>query len=251
MRIQYCSDLHLEFERNNRYMSANLLEVSGEILILAGDIVPLHDEHLNSPFFRFVAENYQQVYWVPGNHEYYHHDIASYGSSMNMEIHPRIRIVNNVVMEYGGVQLIFSTMWSKISPPNERLVEQGMADFDCISFKNRKLRASDFNRLHDESVLFLNKAVREQTGPFVVVTHHLPSPICSSSIHKISPINEAFCADQTELVESSNASFWIYGHSHHNNHPIQLGNTLLLTNQLGYIDLNEHGAFRRDAYFSI
>ena len=251
MRIQYCSDLHLEFESNNRFVSSNLLHVCGEILILAGDIVPLHDEHMNSPFFRFIAENYQQVYWVPGNHEYYYHDIAGYGSSINIDIHPRIRIVNNVAIEYAGVQLIFSTMWSKISPPNERLIEQGMADFDCINYKNRKLRASDFNRLHDESVDFLTRAIHGRKHPFIVVTHHLPSPMCSSRIHKISPINEAFCANQTELVESSNASFWIYGHSHHNTPPVQIGNTILLTNQLGYVDLNEHGTFRRDAYLSV
>ncbi len=251
MRVQYCSDLHLELDRNYRHVSSSLLEVSGEILIMAGDIVPLHDEHMNGPFFRFIAENYQQVYWLPGNHEYYYHDIASYGHTFNIQIHPRINLVNNVVLEHGGVQFIFSTLWSKISLPNERLIEQGMADFNCINYKNRKLRASDFNRLHNESIRFLGQAVQEQERPFVVVTHHLPSPICSSAIHKISPINEAFCVDLTNFVRGCNASFWIYGHSHRNNNTIQIGNTMLLTNQLGYIDLKEHGTFRRDAYFSV
>ncbi|MBK6947378.1 MAG: metallophosphoesterase [Haliscomenobacter sp.] len=251
MRIQYCSDLHLEFERNNHYVSSNPLQVCGEILILAGDIVPLHDEHMNSPFFRFIAENYAQVYWVPGNHEYYYHDIAGYGSSMHQQIHPKISIVNNVVIEYGGVPFIFSTMWSKISPGNERLIEQQMADFDCITYKNKKLRAPDFNRLHEESVRFLNTAIHGQKRPFVVVTHHLPSPVCNSRIHQISPINEAFCVDLSDLIRESNASFWIYGHSHYNAKPVQIGNTFLLTNQLGYVHLNEHGAFRRNAYLSV
>lgn len=251
MRIQYCSDLHLEFERNNRYVSSNLPKVCGEILILAGDIVPLHDEHMNSMFFNFIVQNYEHVFWVPGNHEYYYHDIAGYGSSMHNRIHPKISIVNNVVIEHGGVPIIFSTMWSKISPPNERLIEQGMADFGCITYKSKKFRASDFNRLHEESVDFLNTAIHSLKRPFVVVTHHLPSPMCSSRIHKISPINEAFCVDLTDFVRESNASFWIYGHSHHNNPPFQIGNTILLTNQLGYVDLNEHGSFRRDAYLSV
>jgi predicted phosphohydrolase len=251
MRIQYCSDLHLEFERNNRYVTSNPLMVRGEILILAGDIVPLHDENLNSPFFSFIIENYEHVFWVPGNHEYYYHDLAGYSSPMHNRIHPKISIVNNVMIEYRGVPLIFSTMWSKISPGNERLIEQGMADFDCITYKNKKFRASDFNRLHKESMQFLNKEIHRQKHPFVVVTHHLPSPMCSSRIHKISPINEAYCADLTDFVYESNASFWIYGHSHHNTPPVQIGNTLLLTNQLGYVDLNEHGSFRRDAYLSV
>ena len=75
MRIQYCSDLHLEFETNNRYLINNPLAVNGDILILAGDIIPLHDEYFNNPFFSFIADNYKQVYWVPGNHEFYHKDI--------------------------------------------------------------------------------------------------------------------------------------------------------------------------------
>ena len=56
MRIQYCSDLHLELEQNSNYFESTPLEVSGDILILAGDIVPLHDTYLNNPFFRFISE---------------------------------------------------------------------------------------------------------------------------------------------------------------------------------------------------
>ena len=38
MRIQYASDLHLEFADNWRFLRENPLLVTGEILILAGDI---------------------------------------------------------------------------------------------------------------------------------------------------------------------------------------------------------------------
>ena len=43
MKIQYCSDLHLEFPRNKLFMKQNPLKVEGDILILAGDILLFKD----------------------------------------------------------------------------------------------------------------------------------------------------------------------------------------------------------------
>lgn len=43
MKIQYMSDLHLEFADNSRYFKHNELPVTGEILVLAGDVFYLKD----------------------------------------------------------------------------------------------------------------------------------------------------------------------------------------------------------------
>ena len=75
MRIQYCSDLHLEFDGNLPYLNQNPWVDGGEILILSGDIVPLHEKDLNHPFFDKISQLYEIVFWLPGNHEYYHKDM--------------------------------------------------------------------------------------------------------------------------------------------------------------------------------
>ena len=79
MKIQYASDLHLEFAENWRYLRDNPLQISGDILILAGDIGYIGDQNYqNHPFWDWVSENYQQVLVVPGNHEFYkYYDLSS------------------------------------------------------------------------------------------------------------------------------------------------------------------------------
>lgn len=251
MRIQYCSDLHLEFEQNCKYIFNNPLSVNGDILILAGDIIPLHDEYFNNSFFNFISENYKKVFWIPGNHEFYYKDLNEFNKSFNIKIKNNINIVNNIALQFENIQFVFSTLWSKISSINEKNIEQSVSDFDCISKNNRKLKATDFNLLHKECLNFIQQALNNKRCKTVVVTHHLPSQLCNSSRHNISPINEAFCVDLTDYVEKSETNFWLYGHSHFNQKPLYIGNTIMLTNQLGYVHNNEYKSFRHNAYFSV
>ena len=43
MKIQYMSDLHLEFNENLHYIKANPFHQKGDILVLAGDTFYLRD----------------------------------------------------------------------------------------------------------------------------------------------------------------------------------------------------------------
>ena len=72
MRIQYASDLHIEFKANTLYLQENPLSVVGDILVLAGDIMLFGKNSLAQHlFFDWCADNFQETYIIPGNHEYY------------------------------------------------------------------------------------------------------------------------------------------------------------------------------------
>lgn len=56
MRIQYASDLHLEFRENSSFLKHNPLAVAGEVLVLAGDIGYIGDENYSRhPFWDWAS----------------------------------------------------------------------------------------------------------------------------------------------------------------------------------------------------
>jgi len=62
MKIQYASDLHLEFPENSNYLIDNPLKVTGDILILEGDIHVFNSAtFLVDPFWDWASKNYKKV----------------------------------------------------------------------------------------------------------------------------------------------------------------------------------------------
>ena len=61
MKIQYASDLHLEFSDNSSYLKRNPLTPVGDILILAGDVGYLNDDNYSKhPFWDWASDNYRR-----------------------------------------------------------------------------------------------------------------------------------------------------------------------------------------------
>ena len=82
--------------------------------------------------------------------------------------------------------------------------------------------------------------------PTVVVTHHVPTLMNYPSAYRNSPLNEAFAVELFDLIHDWGPDTWIYGHHHVNIPVFKIGQTKMLTNQLGYVHWHEHGSFRRD-----
>ena len=65
MKIQYASDLHLEFGENSKRLKENPLIPSADILILAGDIDLGDDNYKTHPFWDRGSETYREVIVIP------------------------------------------------------------------------------------------------------------------------------------------------------------------------------------------
>ncbi len=244
MTIQYASDLHLEFKQNKEFLKINPLQPKGDVLLLAGDIVPFAVMDQHNDFFNYISDHFKTTYWIPGNHEYYYFDLVEKCGVFNENIRSNIHLVNNVVINEGGIDLIFSTMWSKINPANQWQIENGMSDFQVIKYNKLRFSSQQYNLLHEENLQFIISALQQNTtDKKIVVTHHAPTFMHYPEIYKGSTLNDAFAVELTELINTTQPNYWIYGHHHYNTPDFNIGNTQLLTNQLGYVKQNEHLLF--------
>ncbi len=252
MRIQYCSDLHLEFPENVKFLSANPLERVGEVLILAGDIVPFCEMHKHKEFFNQLSRDYETVYWVPGNHEYYHDDVSMRSGSFVEKIRENVWLVNNVAIDLGDVTFLFSTLWSHISAENAWLIQRGLTDFRVIACNDKRFVPDHFNMLHQASVRFLESTLKDHADrQKVVVSHHVPTFMNYPRQYSGDPLNEAFADELSDLITATEANAWIFGHHHTNIPEFQIGKTRMLTNQLGYVKYGEHDRFRNNAVLEL
>lgn len=254
MKIQYASDLHLEFHENSQWLKENPLIPVGDVLVLAGDIGYLGDENYSRhPFWDWCTENLEQTVVVPGNHELYKSfDINELHEGWSLNIRPNVKAYyNKVIVLSDEIELIVSTLWAHIHPYDEYLIERGVTDFHRIRNGKFRLSAQRFNAEHERCREFIARSVAASKALHIIVaTHHVPSFELMADEFKGSPINGAFTSELGELIANSRIDYWIYGHSHRNINKT-IGNTQCVCNQLGYTFHGEQGTFKRDAIIEL
>lgn len=245
-KIQYASDLHLEFADNWNYLKAHPLVPIGDILVLAGDSCYFGDErYVAHPFWDWAADHFEQVIVCPGNHEFYNYfDLTSLKDGQIISIRPNIHYYNNSVVNLGDMDIIVSTLWSHIDKKDAYITQRGVADFYRIIYGNHLLTVNDFNQEHEHCLKFIKNAVAmSKARTKIVITHHVPSFQLMSREFIGSRINGAFTVELADYIAQSNIDYWIYGHSHRNIER-RIGKTLCTCNQLGYVRYSENVDFQ-------
>ena len=253
MKIQYASDLHIEFSENWSYLKNNPLKVEGDILVLAGDIGYLGDDNYSlHPFWDWASNSYSQVIIALGNHEFYkYYDIATLKDGFCHKIRENVKCYYNAVVSIDNVDIIVSTLWSKIELEDAYYTEHYISDFRRILYNGEVLTFSDFNREHKRCLDFIERSVSESKAQkIVVVTHHVPSFQMLSSEFIGSKANGAFTVELAPYIENSRIDYWIYGHSHRNIDKM-IGTTKCVCNQLGYVFAGEHHSFDNSKFLEL
>lgn len=243
MNIQYLSDLHLEFPRNSIFFKENPIIKKSDILIMAGDIMNIHQK--NEYFLDYISREFEQVYWIAGNHEFYGSTIPD-GESYELLFRDNVMLLNNTSKVINETIFIFSTMWTNIKPDIAFMVKENLNDFHHI----KNMTIAKYNYLHDISMNFIGGELKKQHNNKVVVTHHVPTFFNKNPEYN-NFLDAAFYVENFDFIYDYKPDFWIYGHNHYNVEPFKINETTLLTNQFGYIGEKTSRIFLSEKIFSI
>jgi hypothetical protein len=248
MRIQYASDLHLEF-RSGPFSA--LLKPAAPILVLAGDIGrPDKPEYRN--FLQYCSRNWDNTVVIAGNHELYNdkpesqwllfppHTVAQrHGMCATAAAEfSNVHFLQQGRKVINGVAFLGATLWTDLRDSADALTaETRMNDYRLIADRLvEPITAALVNRWHWEDRMWLLReiaACAEEARPAVVVTHHLPSfQLIASRFAGAGRINAAFASDVEELVKPPVAA-WIAGHTHVGAH-VHINGVQVCVNPVGY-----------------
>jgi predicted phosphodiesterase len=235
MKIQFCSDLHLEMNRSNYHLN----KTNADVIVLAGDI------HVGTDAIKFAAQESaaqnKSVVIVAGNHEFYGHDYHQMLNKMREAAshHPLVYFLENDDVIIDNTRFIGCTLWTDYLGVNPEHQAINMAycgrllrDHLVIRYKDKNFTPKDALTLCLSSKDYLDRELDASfSGKTVVVTHHGPSLKCQHKQYRFSEISTAFISDLDSLVRK--ADLWIYGHTH-SNLDAMVGDCQLVSNQLGY-----------------
>lgn len=255
MKIQFMSDLHLEFSENREYFSDNPLPVNGDVLVLAGDIVCDSDIELARPFYDDIAQKFPLIINTMGNHEFYHGTINYAYPDFQEKISDNHLRINNQTIVHDNHRFIVSTLWSEIDPLHQLEIHRRLQDYRYISKDTdtgkRPLMPEDSMEYHKISRNFIESELKKAfDGKTVIVTHHIPT--ISSVIPKWRTANilSAFANKLDHWFEKYDIDLWIFGHQHEQV-DFMINKTRIVSNPLGYAKEPSFQLFRPDAFVVI
>jgi hypothetical protein len=225
LRIQYASDLHLEFAEN--FVGPTLLKPIAPILALAGDI-GRPDKRTYRDFLQYCSNNWESVFVVAGNHEFYNSRVLQPKRRADT-VAERLAAIDRITAEFSnvhflnrrrvdvrGVAFLGCTLWTNTMRDAE-LARRTMTDYHAITMDGYSpVTPQETTAWHIQDQTWLTNSLADCNStctPTVVITHHLPSPAFIAARFASSPVNFCFASDSEYLMKPP-VRAWIAGHTH-------------------------------------
>lgn len=258
MRIQFCSDLHLEINDPKEF--PELLEPVAPVLALLGDIGDPESE-IFVTFLDWCCRHWSQVLFIPGNHEFWR--LKPETKKTIDSVIARFRILEGryknlkfcwrqKLYSEDGVILLATPLWSR---PAEGVIphEYEKAWID----RDRSFDADTLHKLHEADLKWLTRELKAASNETVVVlTHYAPSMMLIDSRFIGHPDETLYASDLDTLLRPPIVA-WACGHVHQSVQWLkswetatgESGEILITTNPCGY--KHENPYYRREAVLRI
>ncbi len=266
-RFLYWTDLHTEFER----FAPPDIPAPFDAVLLGGDSA---SGAKHADFLLGVWEKFQKpVFSIRGNHEYYG-DVVQAVHRRDAESNARfkddgvpIRIMDGDCHVIGDTRVIAATLWTDMrwngpdTTQAKMAVEGALNDHRQINYEtdDPALTPILFSADHAVSMHAEQKRkifghlAREFDGPTVVMTHHVPHPLCVHPDWRSDPVTAGFASNLDREIADTAVDIWLFGHTHDGvSAEIERrdgGTTRFLTNARGYPGERSRRRFRPDFIF--
>jgi hypothetical protein len=209
-----------------------------------------------------MCKRFYKVVYCLGNHEFYYNEYNKTRARWNdmaempgnfILLDDHVAVVDDPIQTGEQVRLVGGTLWTDFNDNNwfaKQLAQQGMNDYNCAKVKEqndegkyykRKLHPNDTVLAHMQTLMLIKETIRIPfDGPTIVVTHHLPHPLCVGQEFRGDRLNPAYMTNLDEVIEANEIAVWVHGHTH-TNVDVEVHDTRILCNPRGYTpdDLNE------------
>jgi predicted phosphodiesterase len=242
MRILLYSDLHTEFWRKEAELKPLLQlgkacvtdSVRCDVVVLAGDIASGRTN--TKKVLKQFANAYAHVVYVPGNHEYYGSDIATFDDIG--ELPSNVYLLNPGKMSISDrdgdiVTFIGATLWTNFhyDVVAEMAAKDMITDFRLI----KNFKPTHAIELYRKHIDYIKHMYETTPGKKVIVTHFLPAYECiSRRFRDGNLLNKYFANELDNWIANLSNTTWLFGHTH-DSMDLTLGDTRLVCNPYGYM----------------
>lgn len=282
MRIKVVSDLHLEFSDINITNNNNC-----DVLILSGDIMIAEDLYAHPEmnygiysnvnladlgrkqqtalrfrdFLKRCSFQFPHVFYVAGNHEFYH---GKWNKTLSVLKEECSKYTNIYFMECDNkkiddITFIGSTLWTDMNnndPITLYTIKGCMNDYRMVVNEDSnysKLRPAETVIRHRKSLEYIRSiVVNKPTEKFVVIGHHAPSKTSIHPRYKDQYIeNGAYSSDLSNFIlDNPQIKLWTHGHVHSPS-DYMVGSTRIICNPRGYEGYEPDTNWNPDLYIDL
>lgn len=241
MKFTLISDVHVDMH----VWDWHLLQHCDPLIpmVVSGDIS--NDVFETSSWIRGLRERFETVIWVAGNHDHYNlgfHRTRLYDPEFSTKWpYPRnvaeiydhyarwsaahdVHFLNRSAVVVDGVQFVGATGWHNFDGGSGLSFDDQVSawqdsinDSRYINWGSSEL--GDFKPVMQaalEDADYIREAVKANTLPKVVVTHHIPHRNFVKVTHNITwnLLNGAFLNSELETCVDPSVKVWCFGHTH-------------------------------------